>query len=191
MKDTSGQSKEEQMIKNTIERKTKRKPERKTPIKGEIGRPTRYTNQLADEICAQLAEGLSLRKVCERTTMPGRTTVFSWLRKKPDFRNQYEYAKEESADALFEELLDIADDGKNDWMQKRSNNGDCIGWQVNGENIQRSRLRVDARKWMMSKMKPKKYGDRQQHDIGKSFSIEDYVREKRTKRLGSVTSHNK
>jgi len=88
------------------------------------------------------------------------STVFKWLREKPEFSQQYARAKEESADALFEELLEIADDGTNDWMERQNAEGENIGWQLNGEHVQRSRLRLDTRKWALSKLKPKKYGDR-------------------------------
>ena len=55
---------------------------------------------------------------------------------------------------MFEEILDIADDGSNDYMETKG------GYKINSESIARSRLRIDARKWIMSKMQPKKYGDK-------------------------------
>ena len=122
------------------------------------GRPSDYTKELADDICAQLAEGKSLRTVCLPDEMPSKTTIFNWMRTKDGFLDQYTRAKEESADAMFEETIDIADDGANDWME--NNDPENAGYKFNGEHIQRSKLRVDTRKWMMSKMKPKKYGDR-------------------------------
>lgn len=56
--------------------------------------------------------------------------------------------------------MDIADDGSNDWMERFNKDGESIGWVVNGEAVQRSKLRVDARKWALSKLLPKKYGDK-------------------------------
>lgn len=73
--------------------------------------------------------------------------------------DQYARAKEESADSLADEILDIADNATNDWM-KRNHGEDDPGWVANGENIQRSRVRIDTRKWIASKLKPKKYGDK-------------------------------
>lgn len=125
-----------------------------------MARPSKYSDELADRICALLADGQSLRTVCLADDMPEKTTVFRWLRTKDGFRNQYARAKEESADALTDEMLDIADDGSNDWMEKHNSDGDSCGYQVNGEHIQRSRVRIDTRKWIASKLKPKKYGDR-------------------------------
>lgn len=123
-----------------------------------MGRPSDYTQELADRICAQLAEGISLRTVCKQEDMPDKASVFRWLRIHQDFCDQYAKAKEESADALVEEIMDIADDGSNDWMEVHEE--DNAGYRVNGEAIQRSRLRVDTRKWVASKLKAKKYGDK-------------------------------
>lgn len=125
------------------------------------GRPSIFTQELADELCAQLAEGRSLRSVCQADHMPSKATVFNWMRTHKGFLDQYTRAKQEAADALFDEIQDIADDGTNDWMEKLDSEGQPIGWQLNGEHVQRSKLRIDARKWMASKMKPKVYGDRQ------------------------------
>lgn len=91
--------------------------------------------------------------------MPGKTTVFRWLREIEQFRHQYTRAKEESADALADEMLDIADDSTNDWMERQLKDG-SIERVPDQENIGRSRLRVDTRKWIASKLKPKKYGEK-------------------------------
>lgn len=92
--------------------------------------------------------------------MPDKSTVFKWLRTQPGFVDQYARAKEESADAHADDILEIADDGTNDWMERKNSEGENVGWQVNGEHIQRSRVRIDTRKWLASKLKPKKYGDK-------------------------------
>jgi hypothetical protein len=123
-----------------------------------VGRPSKYTPKLADRICSRLADGESLRTICRDEGMPSKATVFSWLRTKPDFLDQYARAKEESADALTDEMLEISDDARNDWMERHD--GENVGWQANGEHIQRSRLRIETRKWLASKLKPKKYGDK-------------------------------
>ena len=122
------------------------------------GRPSEFSQDLADVICEQLAMGDSIRTVCKPEGMPAVSTFFRWLRTYPEFQKQYAYAKQESADAMAEDILDIADDGSNDWMEVHR--GDYEGWQQNGEALQRSRLRVDTRKFLMAKMKPKRYGDK-------------------------------
>lgn len=90
--------------------------------------------------------------------MPDKATVIRWLSLQPAFRDQYARAREAQADTLFDEILDIADDGHNDWMLRSY--GDDERWVENGEAIRRSVLRIDARKWMAGKLRPKKYGDK-------------------------------
>jgi hypothetical protein len=135
------------------------------------GRPSSYTKELADRICARLAAGESMRTVCKDEDLPSAQTLFSWMRVYPEFLEQYARAKEESADALVEETLDIADNGTNDWMEKNNAEGDCIGYTLNGEHVQRSRLRVETRKWMASKLKPKKYGEKVQTEHALADSL--------------------
>lgn len=123
-----------------------------------VGRPTKYTQELASTICARLAEGKSLRSVCLANDMPAASSVFEWLRTYKEFAEQYARAKEESADAMAEDILDIADDGTNDWMTVTIGKREVD--MPNKEVLQRSKLRVEARQWLMTKMKPKKYGDK-------------------------------
>lgn len=137
----------------------------KAPAARKPGRPTTYTPEIADRICAELACGSSMRTVCKGEDMPAMSTVFLWLRTHKEFSERYAQAKAEAADALVEEMLDIADDGTNDWMETHDKDGNA-GYKLNGENVQRSRLRVDTRKWIASKLKPKKYGDRIDVDHG-------------------------
>ena len=123
------------------------------------GQPTKYTQEIADKVCALLSEGQSMRTVCKDKEVPASRTLFRWLRTNEEFCQQYTRAKQESADALTDEMLDICDDGSNDWMESNAK-GDK-GYEFNGEHLQRSRLRVETRKWLSSKLKPKKYGERQ------------------------------
>jgi hypothetical protein len=95
--------------------------------------------------------------------MPAKSSVFKWLSEQPSFSDQYARARETQADAIFDEILDIADDGSNDWMERKNDDGENIGWRENGEALRRSALRVDARKWMAGKLRPKKYGEKVQH----------------------------
>lgn len=123
------------------------------------GRPTKYTEELAGRICEQLAMGHSMRHVSRDASMPAMSTMFKWLREYPEFSEQYAIAKQEATDAMAEDILDIADDGSNDYMERENNDGSTSA-AYNGDSVQRSRLRVDTRKWLMAKMKPKKYGER-------------------------------
>ena len=141
------------------------------------GRPSTYTQEIADEICAGLAEGKSLRTVCSADHLPALRTIFNWLSTKEDFLHQYTRAKEESADALTDEMLDIADDGSNDWMANNSDEEGKLNYQINGEHIQRSRLRIETRKWLSSKLKPKKYGDKITTEHAGSLGLTDMSEE--------------
>lgn len=123
------------------------------------GAPTKYTPELADEICGLIASGKSLRSICESKEMPDKSNVFVWLAKYPEFQDQYARAREIQADVIFDEMTDIADDATNDFMEVKLKSGEIV-MGVNKEHIQRSRLRIDARKWVLGKMKPKKYGDK-------------------------------
>ncbi|MBF0678055.1 MAG: terminase small subunit protein [Devosia sp.] len=99
--------------------------------------------------------------------MPTKTTVMRWLGDETykAFRDQYTGARELQAETMADDILDIADDGRNDWMEKRNGDGEAIGWQENGEALKRSALRIEARKWLAGKLKPKKYGDRTQMEL--------------------------
>lgn len=129
------------------------------------GRPTDYTEELAAEICARLATGDSMRTVCKEDAMPAMSSVFLWLSKHKEFSEQYAIAKEQAAEALAEEMFDIADNSSNDWMEAHSEDAGLAAFKLNGENIQRARLRVDVRKWYLSKIKPKKYGEKVQSEV--------------------------
>ncbi len=127
-----------------------------------MGRKPEYTEDIAKKICERLIEGESLRAICADDGMPNRATVFRWLDKNEEFHDQYARAREMQADGLFDEILEIADATANDWIE--ASKAQAETWQVNNEAIQRSRLRIEARKWMASKLKPKKYGDKLELD---------------------------
>lgn len=131
-------------------------------LDGEIinktGRPSIFTEEIAAELCAHLAMGESLRTACKPAHMPSVATVFNWFKAYPTFLEQYERAKREAADMMAEDILDISDDGQNDYMEMTY--GDQSIYRINPEALQRSKLRVDTRKWLMSKLQPKKYGDK-------------------------------
>ncbi|BET97653.1 terminase small subunit-like protein [Xenorhabdus taiwanensis] len=116
--------------------------------KNKGGRPSDYMPETAADICVKLAEGESLRKVCERPGMPNKSTVFRWLAENQEFRDQYAKAAEQRADALFEEMLEIADDVMPDAAE-----------------VAKAKLRIDTRKWSLARMSPKKYGDKITQEI--------------------------
>lgn len=122
------------------------------------GRPTKYTQELADEICENLALGNSLRSVCQGDNIPSVKTVFNWMRTYPEFLQQYARAKEESADAMAEELLYIADN--QEIGTTTTTKGDGSVETKEEDMLGHRRLKIESRKWLMAKMKPKRYGDK-------------------------------
>lgn len=124
------------------------------------GRPSLYTGDLALEICKRLSEGRTLRDVCRDGDMPQESTVRHWATEdREGFFAQYAKAREVGYQAMADETLEICDDGSNDWLE-RQDDDDKRTYVLNGEHVQRSRLRVDTRKWLLSKALPKIYGDK-------------------------------
>lgn len=125
------------------------------------GRPTLYTPALATLICARVMAGEPLRQILLLPGMPAhRDTVFGWLAEYPEFRESYTAAKQIQMDAFAEEIMDIADDSRNDWMERENARTGAVTTVLNEEAIARARLRIEARKWQMSKFAPKKFGDK-------------------------------
>jgi len=139
------------------------------------GAPSKLNSALVTTLCNRIAEGKSLREVCQADDMPSMETVRQWFIKAEtapeqypehvQFLAQYTRAREEQADAIFDGMLAIADDGRNDWMERVDEEGEGVGWTFNAEHVQRSKLRIDARKWMLAKMAPKKYGDKVTQEV--------------------------
>jgi Bacteriophage Sf6, terminase small subunit-like len=75
-----------------------------------MDRPSDYSFQVAISICARLAEGKSLRAICSEAGMPGRATVFRWIARHKEFRDEYTLARELRAEELGEEMLELIDD---------------------------------------------------------------------------------
>lgn len=137
-----------------------------------MGRPSLYTPELAERICQRLAEGESLRAICRDEEMPPESTVRNWVVSDVQgFAAQYARAKEKGCDAIAEEILEISDDGRNDFMEALGDEK-AKAYILNGEHVQRSKLRVDARKWYLSKIAPKRYGDKQQVEHSGSLTLE-------------------
>lgn len=126
-----------------------------------MGRPSDYTSEIADKICHRLAEGESLRAICRDDEMPGRETVRVWLSVHPEFKGKFDEARILQAEGLADELMEIADDGTNDYVERVRDGKTETAFDA--EHVARSRLRVDTRKWYLSKVLPKVYGDKLQH----------------------------
>lgn len=145
------------------------------------GRPSEYTPETADLICGRLVEGESLRSICLDEAMPSTVTVFRWLRLHEQFRSQYAQAREEQAETFAAEIVDIADEkctmvraDKHPGAKADEEDG-MVEVVFDSAAVARNRLRVDARKWVASKLKPKVYGDRVQHEHAGKVTLEGLV----------------
>ena len=122
------------------------------------GRPTLYSLEIALEICDRIAEGESLVKICSDAKMPKKTAVYEWLLRHKEFAEIYARAREDQADTLADEIHAIADELPQQVVDEKGNatryDSAYVQWQKN---------RVDARKWVAAKLKPKKYSDRIAH----------------------------
>jgi len=119
-----------------------------------------YSPELAGRVCELMIEGVSLRKICEMAGMPSRRSIFYWLQNNGEFRERYEIARLMQVEYWAHEIIEIADDASGDFVINER--GDRV---MDNEAINRARLRVDARKWLMSKLHPQRYGDRVTADI--------------------------
>lgn len=123
---------------------------------------TTYTQEIADYICEAIADGRSLRDICLQDDMPNRSTVFKWLDDIDGFSNQYARARDEQAETLADEIVNIVDNAANPLMVDGIpllNDGKPVLY-TDTASIAHARLKMDARKWVASKLKPKKYGEK-------------------------------
>jgi hypothetical protein len=118
-----------------------------------------YNDKLADRICVRIVEGESIRKICADPSMPGMTAVFSWLNQHEYFAKQYARAKEEQAEKFADEIVEIADETP-EIEPVLDKNGEVVEMKISSAYVSWQKNRVDARKWIASKLKPKKYGDK-------------------------------
>lgn len=145
----------------------------------EGGRPSAYTEEIAVEILSRMASGESVKAICDDEHMPARSTVMLWVADdREGFSDRYAKACQARAHYWADELLDIADDGSNDWMERTDAEGNHIGYSLNGEAVSRSKLRVDSRKWLLSKMLPK-FADKQEinHGLQTNNPIMDLIKQ--------------
>jgi hypothetical protein len=128
----------------------------KALIQRERGRPSEYTVEQADSLCAWVAEGRSLRSWCRQNDRDAQT-VYRWLRENKDFHTRYARAHEDRADSLADEIVEIADESQFGTL----------------EQIQAARLRVDTRKWIAAKLRPSRWGEQQavEQRSGITFNI--------------------
>lgn len=114
---------------------------------GAGGRPTIYSQELADELCLRIANGKSLNAVCKADDMPSKSLVYIWIANNSEFLDKYREATKQREDFHFDEMLDIAD-----------------SVEPESSEIAKAKLKIDTRKWVLSRMNPRKYGDKPEAD---------------------------
>ncbi len=112
--------------------------------------------EIGDLICDRIAGGASLRQICQDANMPAKSTIFVWLEEHEDFARSYALARQIQIEDLMDEILEIADDSSNDWIDREGPDGKKYR-VFNPDSIRRSKLRIGARKWLISKLMPKRY----------------------------------
>jgi hypothetical protein len=137
------------------------------------GGPLLYTPDLAERICDQLRSGRTLHDICADAGMPADSTVLHWMKTDRDgFAARYLQAREIGYMAMADEIIAIADDAGNDWKASSSEAGagpreENASRKKGGEarvpdreSVERSRVRITARCWLLSRMLPRVFGDR-------------------------------
>ena len=127
------------------------------------GRPSSYTEEMAERICERIAGGETLLKICEDVEMPSRRTVSLWVLKHPDFHAQYALARAMQADHEFDEIKQIADDA--------------------GKEVDERRVMIDSRKWRAERLNPRAYGSKVVHQ----HHVEDNSKLDREELPGGLT----
>lgn len=140
-------------------------------------------------MCELLMTSGSLRAVCRTEGMPDRGTVMRWVVDDIDgFAAKYARAKDMGIDEFVDETLEIADDGTNDWMKTER------GPQLDSEHVQRSKIRIETRRWLAERMAPKRYGLKQGMDVTNSdgtLQVDEGARSARVAQLLALAQRRK
>jgi hypothetical protein len=124
------------------------------------GRPSGYTPEIADAICERIASGESLLSICRDEAMPSKFAVLKWLGKHDDFATQYARARELGMEARAHEIEEIAETPVIGVVRTIKPDGSVEEKQA--DMIEHRKLQIDTKKWLLSKLAPKKYGDKLQ-----------------------------
>jgi len=143
-----------------------------------MGRPTMYSEELANLICETIStSNVGLAHICKNNeSFPTRTTIYEWIKINKSFADKYARAKEDQADFLAEEIVTIADAPL---MTRTEFIGGGNSSGTISDNVQRSKLMVEARKWVASKLKPKTWGEKIQteHSGDVGINYEDFIKQ--------------
>jgi hypothetical protein len=133
-----------------------------------------YTPEIEDVILGELRSGRTLTDICRDPDMPHVRSVQNWLATDRDgFAARYKRARDIGCDIMADEMVDIADDRSSDWIVRTNKDG-TLDAMLDPERVSKARLRFEARRWRLSKMLPRTYGDRldlnAKHDSGDGWA---------------------
>lgn len=129
-----------------------------------MARKSKYTPELARQICKRMAAGEVLAQICRDPAMPCRETVSDWRDAHPEFEVQFQRAQQFQYEHWADEIIEIGEDGSNDWTEREIAGGRMVA-AVDHEHVQRSKLRVENRRWLLGKLRPETYGESQRIDL--------------------------
>lgn len=136
------------------------------------GRPSTYTDAIADAICERLAAGESLYSICKDPAMPGWTTVWQWEQKHEYFANNSTRARERGCDHLAQQCLEIADTPCEGVETATNEKGETS--EKRADMIQHRKLRIETRMRLIGKWS-KRYSDKQQVELSGGLTLEQLV----------------
>ena len=134
-------------------------------VKPKIGRPSKYTKEIAEDICNKLSEGIPLREICRQDGYPAWRTIYDWMRRDSDLSTAIAHARDLGYDNLAEECLHIADNimlGET-VSESEDSNGKAVVTVSRGDLLGHRKLQIETRLKLLAKFNPKKYGDSMTH----------------------------
>lgn len=150
-----------------------------------------YNPEIALEVCLKIMEGQTLTEICADEAMPTDRTIYRWLAVTPAFHVAYMRAREMQMHKWADDIIQIADDARNDYMDRVQADG-STDRVLDNEHVRRSQMRIDTRKFLMAKIAPKVFGDRieVEHKVAPMSELSDAELEAKTRlaldRLGAT-----
>lgn len=149
--------------------------------------PSTYSPSLAQCLCEQVASGMSLAAACRLPGFPGASTAYQWRRDYPEFAEALDIANQIRGDVVIDEASVIADDSSQDWQEVTRKDG-RVEIVLNNEHVQRSKIRVDLRKWTAARLSRRQWGDNKSVDLTATVSISNLTDEELQKRLDAANA---
>lgn len=117
-----------------------------------MGRPSDYSQEIAQLICEKVSEGMTIRKICKLPGFPSKVTFFAWRHQHEDFARAYALAKQCYAEDIFDENIEIADNVAKEIAKSKDDDG------TKAAKVRAAKLRIDTRFTTSSRLSPHKYG---------------------------------